>query len=78
MTEDPRATWKLCCGAVPLGPGWYATCHCWDPAEGVFPGAHYWDGKQWDEDLPFDAFSSVAFATRVEAEEWAHDHDPEQ
>lgn len=33
--------------ADPTQPGWYATLECWDVREGLFPGAHYWTGSEW-------------------------------
>ena len=26
--------------------GWYAACQCWDPREGAFPSAIYFDGEK--------------------------------
>ena len=59
------------------GPaGWYATVHCWEPEEGMFPGAHRWDGKKWEWDGPIVAHAGP-FATKEEAKAWADAHDPE-
>lgn len=30
-------------------PGWYAALRCFDPLEGFFPIAAYWDGEAWSE-----------------------------
>jgi hypothetical protein len=32
----------------PAEPGWYAILICYDPREGIFPDAGYWDGTKWD------------------------------
>lgn len=26
--------------------GWYPACQCWDPREGAFPSAVYFDGEK--------------------------------
>ncbi len=33
---------------LPPEPGWYPSLRCWDPYEGRFPCAGYWDGKTWE------------------------------
>lgn len=30
---------------LPKEPGWYAAWQCWDPQEGAFPSAIFFDGK---------------------------------
>ena len=60
----------------PVKPGWYATLHCWDAQEGIFPGSNYWDGEYWDESLPFTAYAGP-FDDERSAEQWADDHDVE-
>jgi hypothetical protein len=57
-------------------PGWYATLHCWDIAEGIFSGAHYWSGTKWDSELPITAHAGP-FPTKAEAESWSDANDPE-
>lgn len=56
---------------APPKPGIYAILYCWEPQEGVFDGAAYWNGKKWDQELPIGAFSFQPFKTIKEAEEWA-------
>ncbi len=63
--------------APPDFPGWYATESCWDTAEGIFPGANYWNGVEWDEQVPILSRSPWPFDTRSEAMEWARAHDME-
>ena len=57
-------------------PGWYATVSCWDIQEGMFPGAHYWDGMQWGSDGPIVAYCGP-FGSQADALLWARAHDPE-
>lgn len=58
-------------------PGWYATVHIWDAQEGLFPGAHYWDGTQWDCPAVIIAHAGP-FPEMADASQWAQEHDPEQ
>lgn len=57
-------------------PGWYATVHCWDIQEGMFPRANLWNGEKWDWDGPIIAHAGP-FETKEAAQEWANKHDPE-
>lgn len=61
----------------PTTPGWHATLQCWDAAEGIFPGAHYWDGKAWNEGTAIRSFSPMTFADKDAAKDWAYAHDVE-
>ena len=56
-------------------PGWYAIALCWDPEEGTFPGADYWDGNEWTEGGPIIATSPGTLASKFAADEWARYHD---
>lgn len=56
--------------------GWYATLHCWDECEGMFPGANYWDGENWRSTLPICGHAGP-FETSKDAAAWAYAHDPE-
>jgi hypothetical protein len=69
---------------LPVESGWYATLHAWDAEEGFFPGAHYWTGSEWRENqsdtqpiigtiLPW----LTRFRSKVEAESYASENDPE-
>lgn len=63
----------------PVESGWYATLHTWDVNEGLFPGAHYWDGAEW-RDRPRSGLLShwpVVFDSEEAAKEYAYEHDPE-
>lgn len=72
--DEIRWTW----GSSPHEEGWYATIHSWDAAtEGSFPGAHYWDGKHWGENLPIYSWSNQPFESKKAAEDWADANDPE-
>lgn len=62
----------------PPGLGWYAILECWEPEEGMFPGATL------VQSLPLagsHASGLVAhagpFPTREAAEAWAQAHDPD-
>ncbi|MBK8184835.1 MAG: hypothetical protein IPK63_18910 [Candidatus Competibacteraceae bacterium] len=61
---------------TPSDAGWYATLHCWDPSEGFFPGADYWDGETWSDDLPIREWAGP-FETEDYADKWAWDNDPD-
>jgi hypothetical protein len=61
----------------PTETGWYATTHCWDPYEGIFPGAHFWNAEWISEGHPIGQRSPMAFTSKAEALEWAYQHDPE-
>jgi hypothetical protein len=68
----------------PTQPGWYATLHRWDVEEGIFPGAHYWNGSVWRSSESDYAGTNasvqywpIVFETQEEAEAYAYDNDPE-
>lgn len=60
----------------PAVAGWYATALCWDAQEGMFPSAGYWNGAEWEGSHAVAAFAGP-FTGKVEADAWAHEHDPE-
>lgn len=66
---------------TPSEPGFYATFECWDPEEGIFPGAHYWTGKIWIGRLfktnSIGYLVTPPFGSPEEAEEYARANDPE-
>lgn len=63
----------------PVEPGWYATIHCWDPDEGMFPGAHYWNGEHWQPQTSASIQHwRKVFETELEASDYAWEHDPER
>ena len=62
---------------LPQQPGWYATLHCWDSNEGVFPRAMEWLGDRWAERLPIYAWQGP-FPDEEAAVRWADEHDPER
>ena len=55
--------------------GWYAVLICYDPQEGVFPSAGYWDGQKWDRKA-VSGFG-VKRDTELEAKALAYEHDPD-
>lgn len=60
----------------PAQHGWYATMHSWDPVEGMFPGAHYWDGKQWQPQTSAGIlYWPIKFDSEDEAKRYADEHD---
>lgn len=62
------------------GPtGWYAVLRCWDPREGIFPGAVWWyetEGGRWEGTGGVIGHAGP-FVGRTAAEKWAYDNDPE-
>lgn len=69
-------------GTKPSINGWYAILYCWEPEEGVFDDAARWNDGKWGDGsyytyLPIFCYSSSSFATQLEAEDWAYDHNPE-
>jgi hypothetical protein len=60
----------------PTQPGWYATLVCWDEEEGVFPGAHYWNGSSWDTRASIQ-YWPIVFESKEAATDYAYDNDPE-
>lgn len=63
----------------PVEVGWYATLTCWEPLEGRFPGATYWDGTGWKtrRKSAIVAFSSEPLESEELARQWAEDNDPD-
>ena len=63
----------------PTEPGWYATLHCWDANEGVFPGATQWTGSAWETENRHAAVVGYAgpFPSQEEASAWADVNDPD-
>ena len=64
------------CDSKPVEKGWYATLHCWDPQEGFFPGAAFWNGKSFDSGRPISNFVDKVFKNKEDAEKFAYDNDP--
>lgn len=60
----------------PASSGWYATTHCWDVHEGMFPGANEWDGEKWLSGLPIIGYAGP-FENKETAEAWAWANDVE-
>lgn len=54
----------------PPVPGWYAVLYCWEPQEGVFTDAAYWNGQVWSQSLPIGGYAGP-FADEAEARAWA-------
>jgi hypothetical protein len=62
----------------PEREGWYATLECWDVEEGMFPGAHYWNGTEFDCAINASiSYWPVRFDTKEEAESYAYANDSE-
>jgi hypothetical protein len=63
----------------PTQPGWYATLVCWEVEEGMFPGAHYWNGNAWEPSWRSAGIQywPIVFDTKEAAETYAYEHDPE-
>lgn len=63
----------------PTERGWYATLKCWDAEEGIFPGAHFWNGDEW-QPMTFASVQHwpIKFETERDAEDFAYEHDPER
>lgn len=62
----------------PTAVGWYAALKCWDPEEGLFPDALYWDGAKWlNQTRASYSFMPEVFPTAEEAKAWAYKHDPD-
>ena len=59
----------------PSENGWYAVLICYDPQEGIFPSAAYWDGEKWSH-KSVSGFG-VKCETEKEAEDLAYAHDPD-
>ena len=58
----------------PTEDGWYAVLVCYDPQEGIFPMAAYWNGR-WEKKCVIAIGHRCN--TEAEAERLAYDHDPE-
>lgn len=69
--------WLFLDEEIPTEPGWYAVTRCWEPAEGVFPGACFYDGAKWSEASGLFQRSPKTFASEEKAERWAYEHDLE-
>jgi hypothetical protein len=62
----------------PAQTGWYATLHCWEVEEGMFPDAHYWNGSEWEPETTASIlYWPTQFDSKEEAERFARDNDPE-
>lgn len=64
---------------LPAQVGWYATMHSWDVGEGMFPGAHYWTGIEWQPETNAGIiYWPVLFESEEEARQYADEHDIDQ
>lgn len=61
----------------PQQKGWYAISYCWEAEEGIFNGASFWTGTNWEGCLPIFAFAGP-FETSAEAVAWADAQDVEK
>ena len=59
----------------PNEPGWYAVLICYDPLEGISPGAGYWDGQKWNRKAVLGFGEKCE--TEAEAEALAYENDPD-
>lgn len=58
--------------------GWYATLLCWDPLEGMFPAAHYWNGAKWEPETNAGIqYWPIIFESKQEAKNYADENDPD-
>lgn len=58
--------------------GWYATLSCWDEEEGLFPGAHYWDGDDWQPQTSASIqYWPIVFKSEDAAIDYAYENDLE-
>jgi len=66
----------------PKQRGWYAVLICWEPEEGHFPDAAYWDGENFDKQKflssisPVSDFIDKVFDTKDAAHKYAHEKNP--
>lgn len=58
-----------------LVEGWYAIHYGWDPEEGSFVQALYFDGKVFSENLPVIDISNTDFENEHLAGLWADNND---
>ena len=68
--EPIKCNWRLT-----LKKGWYAIHWGFDPQEGSFIEAAYYDGNTFDSDLPVIQASSEPFNEESKALEWAEAND---
>ena len=71
-----------CWDPMPAVNGWFAVIRCWDPAEGMFPGAAWATGGKVlppaNNGMATDGSGHAGpFPTEARARKWAYDHDPE-
>lgn len=59
----------------PKEAGWYAVLLCWEPREGFFPGAAYWDGARFNE-TAVSHFIPQPFEDEQTAKDSAYENDP--
>lgn len=63
----------------PTERGWYATVRCWEPEEGMFPSATFWDGERWQPETNATIqYWPKLFGSATEAEHFAYEHDLER
>lgn len=70
-------TWVVAASFMPAESGWYAILVCWDPEEGYFPNADFFDGETWHEYSPrlITYRSPTPFMAKEPAHAWAYTHD---
>ncbi len=59
-----------------LAEGWYAILFGFEPSEGSFAQALYFDGNEFSESLPILHISSDIFPDEMSAEKWSEDNAP--
>ena len=81
--SDPRnAPTDWCWDPMPAVDGWFAVIRCWEPEEGMFPGAVWATNGQVESSdnggMTTDGSGHAGpFSTKAEALSWGYDHDPE-
>ena len=77
MDDNDSDNWKDAYDKTPTKPGYYAVLYMWDINEGIFDNAYYWDGKEWNCDLPICNYWGP-FESEEEAEEYAAKNSPDR
>lgn len=68
--------WIFVSDRPPTVDGWYAVTICYDPHEGLFPGAAYATGGEFKQQKAVLAYFGP-FDTKDEAHKAAYEHDME-
>jgi len=73
--------WISVYDSLPAETGWYPVLICWEPREGFFPDAAYWNGTEFlDESSsprPYSHYINQPCDSFTEAEALADDNDPD-